>query len=41
MNHVLRESPEEMNANLSTYSSPELPLHPDLMPAIEAFLNEE
>lgn len=41
MNHVLRESPEEMNANLSTYSGPELPLHPDLLPAIEAFLIEE
>ncbi len=40
MNHVLREAPAEMNANLSTYSKPQNPLHPDLVAPIEDFLAE-
>lgn len=38
MNHVLKEAPLERNANLATYSQPDLPLHPELIPEILKFL---
>lgn len=39
MNHVLKEAPAERGANLQTYTRPELPLAPGLVPAIVEFLN--
>jgi len=38
MNHVLKSAPAERIANLATYAEPDRPLHPDLMPALLAFL---
>lgn len=38
MNHVLRAAPAERAANLATYSNPALPLQPELMPALIAFV---
>lgn len=38
MNHVLKHAPLERAANLATYQTPGLPLHPALIPAIGAFL---
>lgn len=38
MNHVLRQSTKEVTENMSTYSNSALPLHPDLVNTIKAFL---
>lgn len=37
MNHILKEAPEDFNANLGTYSNPNLPLHKNLMKPIVEF----
>jgi len=41
MNHVLKPAPADRTANLATYSQADLPLHPDLLPTIIAFLAEK
>ena len=38
MNHVLKEAPLDMAANVATYSQPELALHPELMAKLIAFV---
>jgi len=38
MNHVLKDAPADRNENLKTYYNPELPLSPDLLPAIVDFI---
>jgi alpha-beta hydrolase superfamily lysophospholipase len=38
MNHVLKQAPEEMQANMATYNQPELPLSIGLMPPIYKFI---
>ncbi|MBN9261756.1 MAG: alpha/beta fold hydrolase [Hyphomicrobium sp.] len=38
MNHVLKEAPLERRANLATYIRPDLPLAPELLPAIVEFI---
>lgn len=38
MNHILRAAPMDRAANVATYSQPALPLKPELMPAITAFV---
>jgi uncharacterized protein len=37
MNHILKQANEDRQQNMATYSRPDLPLHPDLMPAIVQF----
>lgn len=37
MNHILKEASMERSENLKTYSNPELPLHPDLLPSVIQF----
>ena len=39
MNHVLKEAPEELEANRKTYTDESLPLHPKLIEEIEAFID--
>lgn len=41
MNHVLKTAPAERNENLKTYYDPELPLSPELVPAIVAFITSQ
>lgn len=38
MNHVLKHVPPDRAVNETSYGVPELPLHPDLMPALLAFI---
>ncbi len=38
MNHVLKDAPAERAANIQTYTRPDLPLAPGLVPAIADFL---
>jgi len=38
MNHILRAAPMDRAANIATYSQPTLPLKPELMPALIAFI---
>src|SRR5262249_19777030 len=38
MNHVLKAAPADRDANLQTYAAPSLPLAPQLIPAIVAFV---
>jgi len=38
MNHVLKEAPEDPAQNMLTYSDPDKPLHPALLPAIFQFI---
>lgn len=38
MNHIFKEVGEEQSANLATYSNPDLPLHPELIPVIAEFV---
>ena len=38
MNHILRAAPLDRAANIATYSQPTLPLKPELMPALIAFV---
>ncbi|HEY8930077.1 MAG TPA: alpha/beta hydrolase [Mucilaginibacter sp.] len=40
MNHVLRDAPPDEEANTATYTKPELPLKPELVPAIVEFVNK-
>jgi pimeloyl-ACP methyl ester carboxylesterase len=41
MNHVLKQVDEDMQRNIATYSNPDLPLHPKLVPAIATFIRGE
>lgn len=38
MNHVLKKAPADRTENLATYADPLLPLHAELLPAIEQFI---
>ncbi|MEK8198659.1 alpha/beta hydrolase [Lysinibacillus sp. FSL M8-0134] len=38
MNHVLKKAPVDSAKNLATYADPSLPLHEELLPAIEQFI---
>ncbi|MGE7133256.1 alpha/beta hydrolase [Lysinibacillus xylanilyticus] len=38
MNHVLKNAPADRTENLATYSDPSLPLHKELLPAIQQFI---
>ncbi len=38
MNHVLKKAPADRTENLATYADPSLPLHEELLPAIEQFI---
>lgn len=38
INHVLKQAPQARPENFATYNEPERPLHPELVPAIAAFL---
>ena len=38
MNHVLKKAPADRAENLATYANPSLPLHEELLPAIEQFI---
>lgn len=40
MNHVFKESSDDMMTNLATYSNPELPLHPKLTKTMVTWLKE-
>lgn len=40
MNHVLKSAPLERLANLKTYAQPDVPLHPELMPALVDFVRQ-
>ncbi|RZT00306.1 alpha/beta hydrolase [Aquimarina brevivitae] len=40
MNHVLKDAESDRTKNLKTYSNPDLPLHPSLMPPIIAFIEK-
>jgi len=41
MNHVLKKAPADRAKNLATYADPSLPLHEELLPAIEQFIKNE
>lgn len=41
MNHVLKNAPADRTKNLATYSDPSLPLHKELLPAIQQFILNE
>lgn len=38
MNHILKKAPADRDENIKTYSQPDLPLHPDLIPYLRTFL---
>lgn len=38
MNHILRDAPTDRAANLATYAAPDLPLTPELIPALSGFV---
>ncbi len=40
MNHVLKRVPSGLEAQIPSYSNPDLPLHPELMGAISRFVRE-
>ncbi|WDF56589.1 serine aminopeptidase domain-containing protein [Mucilaginibacter sp. KACC 22063] len=40
MNYVLKSAPVERDKNLATYTNPDLPLKPELMPAILSFISK-
>ncbi|MDB5152787.1 MAG: hypothetical protein JWR54_1538, partial [Mucilaginibacter sp.] len=40
MNHVMKEAPADKDQNLATYSKPDLPLKPELVPDIVGFVNK-
>ncbi|SOC23550.1 hypothetical protein SAMN05880501_115105 [Ureibacillus xyleni] len=40
MNHVLKNAPTDVDANLATYTDPSLPLHEELIPTIEKFIKK-
>lgn len=41
MNHVLKKAPADRAENLATYAHPSLPLHEELLPAIQQFIKNE
>ena len=41
MNHVLKSVEGDQNANIATYTNPELPVHPQLVAEISAFINNQ
>ncbi|MFC9538763.1 alpha/beta hydrolase [Lysinibacillus sp. NPDC056959] len=41
MNHVLKNAPADRAKNFATYSDPTLPLHKELLPAIQQFIINE
>jgi hypothetical protein len=40
MNHVLKQSPADPQANFATYGDPSLPLDPTFLEAVGGFLRE-
>lgn len=40
MNHILKQAPDDRQKNLATYNQKDLPLHPELVSKIVAFINE-
>lgn len=40
MNHVLKNAPKDRNANIATYSNPDLPLNPDFKLVVTSFFKE-
>ncbi|WP_299585717.1 alpha/beta hydrolase [Mucilaginibacter sp.] len=40
MNHILKDAPADDEQNVATYSKPELPLKPELIPGIVEFINK-
>ena len=41
MNHILKQAPEERNANIVTYSNPSLPLESTFMTALVRFVQSD
>lgn len=41
MNHVLKTADEDRNANMATYSNPDLPLHQEFVKLLKAFFTKE
>ena len=41
MNHVLKKAPTDRAGNLATYADPTLPLHEELLPALQQFIKNE
>ncbi|MEO8884624.1 MAG: alpha/beta hydrolase [Mucilaginibacter sp.] len=40
MNHILKEAPADREKNMATYTQPDLPLKPELVPAMVEFINK-
>ena len=40
MNHILKAAPADRDQNMATYSKPDLPLKPELVPAMVDFINK-
>jgi len=40
VNHILREAPADRDANIATYTRPDLPLADDVVPAISRFIRQ-
>ncbi len=40
MNHVMKSAPSDRELNLKTYNTPDLPIHPDLVPALVNFVKQ-
>lgn len=41
MNHIFKSAEADRGKNIQTYSQPDLPLHPDLVPAIVSFIGSK
>ncbi|MFJ7666219.1 alpha/beta hydrolase [Lysinibacillus sp. NPDC097195] len=41
MNHILKNAPEDRAKNLATYADPALPLHANLLPTIQQFIDND
>lgn len=39
MSHILKQAPADIQQNAATYTLPDLPLHPDLVPVLVEFIN--
>lgn len=39
MSHILKEGPADRQQNAATYTRPDLPLHPELIPTLTAFIS--
>jgi pimeloyl-ACP methyl ester carboxylesterase len=39
MNHILKEAPADRQGNIATYTNPDLPLHPQLVPSLVQFIS--